>query len=258
MASAVLDVMSQHNVEADGDGYARVRARRRTSQLVSQVFGARTRRSKMRSDSAWLKTEPRRPTSRPLAAHDAVDVNGKAGPSLTLIAVEVRLTLGDNVLGVAVDNALERLIVGRTLGPKATLVGLGYGEHLDVVDAVAAAETCRGAGRQREVLVFGHIGAMLERSGTAKSLRFPRKRSLTTTMQGRLCLSISSRSPSTRLKKSREMDTIFTGCAPSYEAGPASLQALQAGDTLRLAAPRRPRRLNVHASRTLKAATSGK
>lgn len=79
--------------------------------------------------------------------HDTVDVDGKAGPSLALVAVEVRLALGDNVLGVAVDNALERLIVGRTLGPKATLVGLGYGKHLDVVDAVAAAGTCRGAGR---------------------------------------------------------------------------------------------------------------
>lgn len=80
-----------------------------------------------------------------------------------------------------------------------------------MVDAVAAAGARRGAGRQREVLVFGHIGAMLERSGTAKSLRFPRKRGLATTMQGRLCLSISSRSPSTMLKKSWEMDTIFTG-----------------------------------------------
>lgn len=103
------------------------------------------------------------------------------------MAVEVCLALGDNALGVAVDDALERLVVGRALGPKAALVGIGYGEQLDVVDAVAAAGARRGAGRQREVLVFGHIGAMLERSGTAKSLRFPRKRSLTTTMQGRLC-----------------------------------------------------------------------
>lgn len=151
--------------------------------------------------------------------HAAVDVDGKTRPSLALIEVKVRLTLGDNALGVAVDDTLERLIVGRALGPKAALVGLGYGEHLDVVDAVAAAGAHRGAGRQREVLVFGHIGAMLERSGTAKSLRFPRKRSLTTTMQGRLCLSMSSRSPSTRSKKSWEMDTIFIGYAPFIRSG---------------------------------------
>ena len=88
-------------------------------------------------------------------SHDAVDVDGKARPSLALVAVEVRLTLGDNALGVAVDNTLERLIVGRALGPEAAL-------------------------------------------------------------------------------------------------------PLQVGDILRLAAPRRPRRLNVHVSRTLKAAASGK
>ena len=85
--------------------------------------------------------------------HDAVD--GEAGPSLALVAVETCLALGDNALGVAVDDALGRLVVGRTLGPKATL-------------------------------------------------------------------------------------------------------PLQVSDTLRLAAPRRPRRLNVHVSRTLKAAASGK
>lgn len=70
--------------------------------------------------------------------HDAVDVDSKARPSLALVAVEVCLALGDNALGVAVDDALERLVVGRALGPEAALVGLGYGEHLDVVDAVAA------------------------------------------------------------------------------------------------------------------------
>lgn len=59
---------SQRRVDANGDGYARARARHRTSQLVSQVFGTHTRRSKMRSDSAWLETEPRCPTSRPPAA----------------------------------------------------------------------------------------------------------------------------------------------------------------------------------------------
>ena len=41
--------------------------------------------------------------------HDAVDVDGEAGPSLALVVVEVRLALGDNALGVAVDDALERL-----------------------------------------------------------------------------------------------------------------------------------------------------
>ena len=161
--------------------------------------------------------------------HDAVDADGKARPSLALVAVEVRLAFGDNALGVAIDNALECLVVSRALGPEAALVGLGYGEHLDVVDAVAAAGARRGAGRQREVLVFEHIGAMLERSGTAKFLRFPRKRSLATAMQGRSRLSMSSRSPSTRSKKSWEMDTIFIGYAPSYEAGPASLQAPTGG-----------------------------
>lgn len=111
----------------------------------------------MRSDSAWLETEPRCPTSRPPAAPRCGRCRGKASPSLALVAVEVRLTLGDNALGIAVDNALERLVVGRALGPKAALVGLGYGEHLDVVDAVAAAGARRGAGWQRKVLVFGHV-----------------------------------------------------------------------------------------------------
>lgn len=40
--------------------------------------------------------------------------------------------------------------------------------------------------------------------------------------------------------------------------GPHRCRPLQVGDILRLAAPRRPRRLNVHVSRTLKAAASGK
>lgn len=81
----------------------------------------------------------------------------KAGPSLALIEVKVRLAFGDNAFGVAIDDALERLVVGRALGPEAALVGLGYGEHLDVVDAVAAAGARRGAGWQRKVLVFGHV-----------------------------------------------------------------------------------------------------
>lgn len=59
---------SQRRVDADGDDYARARARHCTLQFASQVFGTHTRRSKMRSDSAWLETEPRCPTSRPPAA----------------------------------------------------------------------------------------------------------------------------------------------------------------------------------------------
>lgn len=76
-----------------------------------------------------------------------------------------------------------------------------------------------GRGGNAKYWSLGTLGAMLERSGTAKSLRFPRKRSLTTTMQGRLCLSMSSRSPSTRSKKSWEMDTIFIGYAPLIRSG---------------------------------------
>lgn len=63
-------------------------------------------------------------------AHDAVNVDGEAGPSLALVAVEVCLALGDNAFGVAVDDALERLVVGRALGPEAALVGLGYEDIL--------------------------------------------------------------------------------------------------------------------------------
>lgn len=62
--------------------------------------------------------------------HDTVDVDGEAGPSLALAAVEVRLALGDNALGVAVDDVLERLVVGRALGPEAALVGLVMGNIL--------------------------------------------------------------------------------------------------------------------------------
>lgn len=162
-------------------------------------------------------------------SHDAVDVDGKARPSLALVAVEVCLALGDNALGVAIDDAPERLVVGRALGPEAALVGLGYGEHLDVVDAVAAAGRVVGRGGNAKYWSLGTLGAMLERSGTAKSLRFPRKRSLTTTMQGRLCLSMGSRSPSTRSKKSWGWIRSSSVTPPSYEAGPASLQAPTGG-----------------------------
>ena len=191
--------------------------------------------------------------------HDAVDVDGKARPSLALVAVEVCLALGDNALGVAVDDALERRVVGRALGPEAALVGLGYGEHLDVVDAVAAAGARRGARWQRKVLVFGHVRGDVgtQRHGEVPAL--PAETQPHSTMQGRLCLSMSSRSPSTRSKKSWEMDTIFIGYAPLHtKRGPHRCRPLQVGDILRLAAPRRPRRLNVHVSRTLKAAASGK
>ncbi len=63
-------------------------------------------------------------------AHDAIDVDGKAGPSLALIEVKVRLAFGDNAFGVAIDDALERLVVGRALGPEAALVGLVMGNIL--------------------------------------------------------------------------------------------------------------------------------
>ena len=44
----------------------------------------------------------------------------------------------------------------------------------------------------------------------------------------------------------------------NVKRGPHRCRPLQVGDILRLAVPRRPRRLNVHVSRTLKAAASGK
>lgn len=115
-----------------------------------------------------------------------------------------------------------------------------------------------GRGGNAKYWSLGTLGAMLERSGTAKSLRFPRKRSLTTTMQGRLCLSMSSRSPSTRSKKSWGWIRSSPVAPLHTKRGPHRCRPLQVGDILRLAAPRRPRRLNVHVSRTLKAAASGK
>ena len=161
--------------------------------------------------------------------HDAVDVDGKAGPSLALVEVEVCLTLGDNALGVAIDNALERLIVGRTLGPKATLVGLVMGNILMQWMPWRQLGRIVGRGGNAKYWSLGTLGAMLDRSGTAKSLRFPRKRSLTTTMQGRLCLSMSSRSPSAWSKKSWGWIQSSSVTPPSYEAGPASLRAPTGG-----------------------------
>ena len=151
--------------------------------------------------------------------HDAVDVDGKARPSLALVAVEVCLALGDNALGVAVDDALERLVVGRALGPEAALVGLGYGEHLDVVDAVAAAGARRGARWQRKVLVFGHVRGDVgtQRHGEVPALSAETQPHHHDT--GAVALSMSSRSPSTRSKKSWEMDTIFIGYAPFIRSG---------------------------------------
>ena len=86
-----------------------------------------------------------------------------------------------------------------------------------------------GRGGNAKYWSLGTLGAMLERSGTAKSLRFPRKRSLTTTMQGRLCLSMSSRSPSAWTKKSWGWIQSSSVTPPSYEAGPASLRAPTGG-----------------------------
>ena len=103
--------------------------RRRTSWPVSRVFGARgvqkcgaTPHGSRLSRGALLLA-----LQQP---HDTVDVDGEVGPSLALVAVEVRLALGDNALGVAVDDALERLVVGRALGPEAALVGLVMGNIL--------------------------------------------------------------------------------------------------------------------------------
>ena len=114
-----------------------------------------------------------------------------------------------------------------------------------------------GRGGNAKYWSLGTLGAMLERSGTAKSLRFPRKRSLTTTMQGRLCcheLAVALDEVEEVLGDGYDL----IGYAPFIRRGPASLQAPAGGRYLRLAAPRRPRRLNVHVSRTLKAAASGK
>lgn len=86
-----------------------------------------------------------------------------------------------------------------------------------------------GRGDNAKYWSLGTLGAMLERSGTAKSLRFPRKRSLTTTMKGRLCLSMSSRSPSAWSKKSWGWIRSSSVTPPSYEAGPTSLQAPTGG-----------------------------
>lgn len=190
--------------------------------------------------------------------HDAVDVDGKARPSLALVAVEVRLALGDNALGVAIDDAPERLVVGRALGPEAALVGLGYGEHLDVVDAVAAAGARRGAGWQRKVLVFRHVRGDVgaQRHGEVPAL--PAETQPHHHDAGAIVL---------KHELAVAIDEVEEVLGDGYDLhrlrplhtkrGPHRCRPLQVGDILRLAAPRRPRRLNVHVSRTLKAAASG-
>lgn len=186
--------------------------------------------------------------------HDAVDVDGEAGPSLALVAVEVCLALGDNALGVAVDDALERLAVGRALGPEAALVGL----HLDVVDAVATAEARRGAGWQRKVLVFGHVRGDVgtQRHGEVPAL--PAETQPHHHGAGAIVL---------KHELAVALDEVEEVLGDGYDLhrlrplhtkrGPHRCRPLQVGDILRLAAPRRSRRLNVHVSRTLKAAASG-
>ena len=162
--------------------------------------------------------------------HDAVDVDSKARPSLALVAVEVCLALGDNALGVAVDDALERLVVGRALGPEAALVGLGYGEHLDVVDAVAAVV---GRGGNAKYWSLDTLGAIVLKHELAVAIDEVEE------VLG----------DGYDLHRLRPLHT---------KRGPHHCRSLQVGDILHLAAPRRPRRLNVHVSRTLKAAASGK
>lgn len=162
--------------------------------------------------------------------HDAVDVDSKARPSLALVAVEVCLALGDNALGVAVDDALERLVVGRALGPEAALVGLGYGEHLDVVDAVAAVV---GRGGNAKYWSLDTLGAIVLKHELAVAIDEVEE------VLG----------DGYDLHRLRPLHT---------KRGPHRCRPLQVGDILHLAAPRRPRRLNVHVSRTLKAAASGK
>lgn len=183
----------------------------------------------------------------------------KRGLPLALIEVKVRLALGDNALGVAVDDAPECLVVGRALGPEAALVGLGYGEHLDVVDAVAAAGARLGAGWQCKVLVFGHVGGDV---GTQRHGEVPALSAETqphhhdagaVALKHELTVAIDEAEvvlgDGYDLHRLRPLHT---------KRGPHRCRPLQVGDILHLAAPRRPRRLNVHVSRTLKAAASGK
>lgn len=151
--------------------------------------------------------------------HDAVDVDGKARPSLALVAVEVCLALGDNALGVAIDDAPERLVVGRALGPEAALVGLGYGEHLDVVDAVAAAGARRGAGWQRKVLVFGHVRGDVgtQRHGEVPAL--PAETQPHHHDAGAIVLKHELAVAIDEVEEILGMDTIFIGYAPFIRSG---------------------------------------
>ena len=80
---------SRRRVDANGDGYARARTRHRTSQLVSQVFGTHTRRSKCGATPHGSRLSRDALLLALQQPHDAVDVDGKARPSLTLVAVEV-------------------------------------------------------------------------------------------------------------------------------------------------------------------------
>ena len=152
-------------------------------------------------------------------SHDAVDVDGKARPSLALVAVEVRLALGDNALGVAIDDAPERLVVGRALGPEAALVGLGYGEHLDVVDAVAAAGARRGAGWQRKVLVFRHVRGDVgaQRHGEVPAL--PAETQPHHHDAGAIVLKHGLAVALDEIEEVLGMDTIFIGYAPFIRSG---------------------------------------
>lgn len=111
----------------------------------------------------------------------------------------------------------------------AALVGLGYGEHLDVVDAVAAAGARRGAGWQRKVLVFGHVRGDVgtQRHGEVPALSVetqPHHHDAgTVVLKHELAVALDE------VEEVLGMDTIFIGYAPSYEAGPASLQTPTGG-----------------------------
>lgn len=126
------------------------------------------------------------------------------------------------------------------------------------MDAVATAGARRGAGWQRKVLVFGHVRGDV---GTQRHDEVP---ALPAEMQphhhdaGAIVLKHELAVALDEVEEVLGMDTIFIGYAPFIRSGaPHRCRPLQVGDILRLAAPRRPRRLNVHVSRTLKAAASG-
>lgn len=127
------------------------------------------------------------------------------------------------------------------------------------MDAVAAAGARRGAGWQRKVLVFGRVRGDV---GTQRHGEVPALSAETQPHHhdaGAIVL---------KHELAVALDEVEEVLGDGYDLhrlrplhtkrGPHRCRPLQVGDILRLAAPRRPRRLNVHVSRTLKAAASGK